>query len=75
MYKTVFKQFVSLFTDNATVAERSVWGIRVFMIGIIPLAFQYAFVDGLTALGQPKFAVALSMTRKLGRNAYIARAA
>ena len=66
MYKTVFKQFVSLFTDNATVAERSVWGIRVFMIGIIPLAFQYTFVDGLTALGQPKFAVALSMTRKLG---------
>ena len=62
----VAKPFVSLFTDNATVAERSVWGIRVFMIGIIPLAFQYAFVDGLTALGQPKFAVALSMTRKLG---------
>lgn len=62
----VAKPFVSLFTDDPSVAERSVWGIRVFMIGIIPLAFQYAFVDGLTALGQPKYAVVLSMTRKLG---------
>ncbi len=61
----VAKPFVSLFTDNVTVAERSVWGIRVFMIGIIPLAFQYAFVDGMTALGQPQFAIVLSLTRKL----------
>lgn len=61
----VAKPFVSLFTDNANVAERSVWGIRVFMIGIIPLAFQYAFVDGMTALGQPQFAIVLSLTRKL----------
>lgn len=61
----VAKPFVSLFTDNAEIAERSVWGIRVFMIGIIPLAFQYAFVDGMTALGQPQFAIVLSLTRKL----------
>lgn len=61
----VAKPFVSLFTDNAVVAERSVWGIRVFMTGIIPLAFQYAFVDGMTALGQPQFAIVLSLTRKL----------
>lgn len=46
--------FVSLFTSNAEIAERSVWGIRVFMLGVIPLSFQYAFVGpGLTALGQP----------------------
>lgn len=57
--------FVSLFTSNAEIAERSVWGIRVFMIGVIPLSFQYAFVDGLTALGQPQFAIILSMARKL----------
>ncbi len=61
----VAKPFVYLFTDNASVAERSVWGIRVFMIGIIPLAFQYTFVDGMTALGQPQFAIVLSLTRKL----------
>lgn len=59
------KPFVSLFTDNETVSANSVWGIRIFMIGIIPLAFQYAFVDGMTALGQPQFAIVLSMTRKL----------
>ena len=57
--------FVSLFTSNAEIAERSVWGIRVFMLGVIPLSFQYAFVDGLTALGQPQYAITLSLTRKL----------
>ncbi len=57
--------FVSLFTSNAEIASRSVWGIRIFMIGVIPLSFQYAFVDGLTALGQPQYAIVLSLTRKL----------
>lgn len=61
----VAKPFVSLFTENPVVAANSVWGIRVFMIGIIPLAFQYTFVDGMTALGQPQFAIVLSLTRKL----------
>ena len=59
------KPFVSLFTETPAIAEKSVWGIRVFMIGVIPLAFQYAFVDGLTALGQPQYAIVLSLTRKL----------
>ena len=57
--------FVSLFTSDGQIAAKSVWGIRVFMIGVIPLSFQYAFVDGLTALGQPQYSVALSMFRKL----------
>ncbi len=57
--------FVSLFTSNAEIASRSVWGIRIFMIGVIPLSFQYAFVDGLKALGQPQYAIVLSLTRKL----------
>lgn len=61
----VAKPFCSLFTDNAEVVQNSVWGIRMFMIGIIPLAFQYAFVDGMTALGQPQFAIVLSLARKL----------
>lgn len=61
----IAKPFVSLFTQNETIAQNSVWGIRVFMIGIIPLAFQYAFVDGLTGLGQPQYAIVLSLTRKL----------
>ena len=31
---------------------------------IIPLSFQYVFVDGLTALECPKTGLALSVTRK-----------
>ena len=57
--------FVSLFTSDARIAANSVWGIRVFMIGVIPLSFQYAFVDCLTALGQPQYAIVLSMLRKM----------
>ena len=57
--------FVSLFTADAQIAAKSVWGIRVFMIGVIPLAFQYAFVDGLTGLGQPQYSIIPSMARKL----------
>lgn len=59
------KPFVSLFTGTPDIVEKSIWGIRVFMLGAIPLSFQYAFVDGLTALGQPKYAIILSMMRKL----------
>lgn len=57
--------FVAMFTENPQVIQKSMWGIRVFMIGIIPLAFQYAFVDGMTGMGQPKIAIVLSLTRKL----------
>ena len=59
------KPFVALFTDDPVIAQNSIDGIKKYMIGIIPLALQYAFVDGLTALGQPKFAFTLSITRKL----------
>lgn len=54
-----------LFTANEDIVSKAVWGIRIYMIGIIPLSLQYVFVDGMTALGQPKFAVTLSMTRKM----------
>lgn len=54
-----------LFTANKEIIADAVWGIRIYMIGIIPLSLQYVFVDGMTALGQPKFAVTLSMTRKM----------
>lgn len=60
------RPFVGLFTSDPTIAMQAIEGIRIYMIGIIPLAFQYAFVDCLTALGQPRYAIALSMTRKMG---------
>ena len=60
------RPFAALFTSNAEIIAKSVWGIRVYMIGIIPLSFQYAFVDCFTGLGQPQYAIFLSMLRKLG---------
>ena len=57
--------FVGIFTQNPQQVELSVWGIRVFTLGVIPLALQYEVVDGFTALGIPKLAVTLSLTRKL----------
>jgi len=38
--------------------------IRVFTFGVIILALQYVFVDGLTALGVAKVAISLSLFRK-----------
>lgn len=37
----------------------------IYMFGIIPLAFQYVFVDGLTGLGQAKYSIWLSLNRKI----------
>ena len=63
--------FVHIFTQDPAYIALSVWGIRVFTLGVVVLAFQYTFVDGLTALGIAKIAVSLSMTRKLQFFAYI----
>lgn len=61
----LFSQFfVQLFTDNAETAALSIWGIKVFTLAIVPLAFQYVLVDALTALGRIKTALYLSVFRK-----------
>lgn len=57
--------FVRIFTQDEAIVSRSVWAIRVYTACIIPLAFQYTFVDGLTALGIARVAVTLSLFRKL----------
>lgn len=56
--------FVQLFTRDAKLAELSIWGIQVFTMAVIPLSFQYVFVDGLTALGCCKASLSLSLFRK-----------
>ncbi len=58
-------QFVGLFTDSPETASISVWGVKVFTMAIVPLAFQYVLVDALTALGRIKTALYLSASRKL----------
>ncbi len=56
--------FAGIFTNSETYIALSAWGIRTFTFAIIPLSFQYAFVDGLTALSFVKHALCLSLTRK-----------
>ena len=63
--RTVPHYFVSIFTKNPEYMELSVWGIQTFTLAIIPMAFQYTLVDGLTALGIARYAVTLSLLRKL----------
>lgn len=57
--------FVLIFTRDPQLVELSVWAIRVFTACIIPLAFQYEFVDAFTALGIARGAVTLSLNRKI----------
>lgn len=56
--------FVRIFTTDAECIELSVWGIQVFTLMIIPLSFQYVFVDALTALSLTKLSLSLSLFRK-----------
>lgn len=56
--------FVLLFTSVPEYMDFSVWGIQTFTLMIIPLSFQYVFVDSLTALERTKTALSLSIMRK-----------
>ena len=62
--QTVPHIFVGIFTKDPQYAELSIWGIKIFTLGLIPLAINYTIVDGLTALGRTKTALALSLFRK-----------
>ena len=56
--------FVNIFTRNPQYTAMAVRGIRIYALGVIPLAVQYAIVDGFTGMGVPQAAVCLSMFRK-----------
>lgn len=56
--------FIRFFTENITLSEVSLWGIKVSVLAVIPLSFQYCFVDGFTAVGRIKTAFSLSVFRK-----------
>ena len=59
------EQFAGFFVENPETVRLSVWGIHVFTLAIVPLAFQYVLVDALTALGKVNTALYLSASRKL----------
>lgn len=56
--------FVRIFTSDTEQIHLSSWAIRTYTLMIVPLAFQYTFVDSLTALGKPKVSLTLSLFRK-----------
>lgn len=62
--RTIPEYFISIFTRDPAQIDLCVWGIQVFTMMIIPLSFQYVFVDGFTALGRSKTALFLSVFRK-----------
>lgn len=62
--RIVPQYFIHIFTKDPLQLELCTWGIGVFTLMIIPLSFQYVFVDGFTALGRSKTALFLSLSRK-----------
>lgn len=65
--KPFAKMFIGIgkTTINMDIVNASSKYILFYMIGIIPLSFQYVFVDGLTGLGQAKYSIWLSLIRKV----------
>lgn len=61
---TATKHFVRLFTPDEEIALFTVGYLRIFEMMIIPLSFQYQNVDSLTALGQIRFSLPMSLFRK-----------
>lgn len=59
------KPVISIFTRNADIQRECLKMIHIFMAGFIILSFQYCFVDGMTALGKARYAVTLSLIRKV----------
>lgn len=62
--QTLPAHFVKIFTKDAEYVELTAWAIRVFTLGLIPLAAQYVVVDGFTGMGVAHIAIFLSMFRK-----------
>lgn len=56
--------FVLIFTRDVQYLMMTTRFIRIYTLGIIPLAVQYALVDGLTGMGIARAALPLSFIRK-----------
>lgn len=56
--------FVGLFTSDGEAFRFSIRAIHIVTLMIVPLGFQYVFVDGLTAMAKTREALMLSVFRK-----------
>ena len=61
---TVPEYFVRIFTRDEEYVQVTVDAIRVYTLGVIPLAVQYTIVDGFTGMGFSVAAISLSTFRK-----------
>ena len=57
--------FAGLFTTDSDILLRSARYMLIYECMIIPLSFQYVNVDMMTALGQIRISLPLSLTRKV----------
>lgn len=57
--------FVRIFTGDPHYIELTTRFIRIYTMGVIPLAIQYVLVDGLTGMGIARAALPLSFIRKI----------
>lgn len=62
--QTAARYFVLVFTKDAVYLEMTERFIHIYTLGVIPLAVQYVFVDGLTGMGIARVALPLSFIRK-----------
>lgn len=63
--QTIPHLFVRIFTKEEAYIDLTVWAIKIYTLGIIPLGVQYTIVDGVTGMGLSKIAISLSMFRKI----------
>lgn len=61
---TIGIHFIAFFTEDVVIQSITLKYLYVFTAMIIPLSFQYANVDCFTALGQVRYSLPLSLTRK-----------
>ncbi|MCD8046151.1 MAG: polysaccharide biosynthesis C-terminal domain-containing protein, partial [Clostridiales bacterium] len=57
--------FAGLFLQNTELMLLASASLRMYTLGLIGVAVQYALVDGLTAMGKVRYAFPLSIFRKL----------
>ncbi len=56
--------FARIFTQNPEYIAMTARLIRIYTLGLLPLALQYEIVDGYTGMGMVKIALPLSIFRK-----------
>ena len=54
--------FTHIFTPDPQISALAVTVIRIFSIGVIPLAVQYTIVEGLNGMGMMQFSLPLSLS-------------